>query len=240
MDPDNKIASVVGVLFIVATVASILGSAALGSILEGRDYLVGVADHEAAVVLAVILFVTAATAAFGTALLLLPILRRHAEGLAASYVGLRAFENVLYVVGTVALLVMLSVSQDRSVGDANAADLPLFGSTLLALHQWSVLIGTMIFASLGAVVLNTVLFRARLVPRWLSGWGLAGAVLLFLYGVLGLFGASTGMDSPFVLLAMPIAVQEMVFAVRLIVKGLDRPQVRDDRTTEPSLALAAR
>ncbi len=104
MDTDRTTARVVGALFITATVASIAGSAALGSVLDGPDYLAGLAGHDGRITLAVLLFLVAATSAFATAFLLFPILRRHAEGLAAGYVGLRAFENVLYVAGAVALL----------------------------------------------------------------------------------------------------------------------------------------
>ena len=221
MDTERRTLRLVGVLFVVATVASILGSIVLGSALDGPDYLIGLSGKETSVELAVLLFVMAATAAFATAVLLFPILRRHAEGLAAGYVGLRAFENVFYVAGAVSLLVMLSVSQDEALGRATTADVPMVGATLLAMHNWSVTMGTLIFAGLGSLALNYVLFQATLVPRWLSRWGIVGAALLVGYGVIGVFGGSIGTDSPFMLLAMPIAVEEMVFATWLIVKGFD-------------------
>ena len=107
MDQDRRTARIVGILFIVATVASILGSVALGSVLDGSDYLTTVAAHEGQVITAALLFLIAATSAFATAFLLFPILRRHAEGLAAGYVGLRAFENVFYVASVVGILAML-------------------------------------------------------------------------------------------------------------------------------------
>lgn len=221
MDTERRTVRLVGALFVVATVASILGSVVLGSALEGPGYLIGLSGKETSVELAVLLFVMAATSAFATAVLLFPILRRHAEGLAAGYVGLRAFENVFYVAGAVSLLVMLSVSQDESLGRATATNVPMLGATLLAMHNWSVTMGTLIFAGLGSLTLNYVLYRATLVPRWLSGWGIVGAALLVGYGVIGVFGGSIGTDSPLMLLAMPIAVEEMVFAGWLIVKGLD-------------------
>jgi hypothetical protein len=66
---------------------------------------------------------------------------------------------------------------------------------------------------------NHVLYRSRLVPGWLSLWGLVGGGLLFLYGVLGILGVDTGLGSAWMLLAMPIAVEEMVFAGWLLRKG---------------------
>lgn len=237
MNSERRTAIVVGTLFVAATVASILGSVVLGSVLDGRDYLVGLASHESQVIFAVLLFLIAATSAVGTALLLFPILRRQTEGLAIGYVGLRTFENVFYVVGTVALLIMLTVSQSDTASTANAANLSLFGAALLALHEWSVLIGTLIFAALGSLTLNYVLFQSRLVPRWLSVWGLAGAALIFVYGLIGIFGwGSSGLGTPYMLLAMPIAVQEMVFAAWLIVKGFDQRAIQG-HTPESSVDM---
>jgi len=233
MDSDRRTAIVVGALFIVATVASILGSIALGSVLDGSGYLINFAASESQVTLAVLLFLVAASSAFATAFLLFPILRRHSEGLAAGYVGVRGFENVLYVAGTVGLLIMLTVSQNSVAG---SPDLPLLGAALLALHDWSVLIGTLIFFGLGSLTLNYVLYQSGLVPRWLSLWGIVGAVLVFSYGLLGIFGVDTGLGSPFMLLAMPIALQEMVFAVWLIAKGFNRPAVHSDQTAEQRVA----
>jgi hypothetical protein len=218
VEADRRTAAIVGVLFIAATVASIIGSVVLGSALDGDDYLANLPGGQ--VILASVLFVIAATCAFGTAILLFPILRRHSEGLAAGYVGLRAFENVLYVAGVVGLLMMLTVSQSDVADAAASTDLRLVGTALLALHGWAVLLGTLIFAGLGSLTLNSVLFRSRLAPLWLSAWGLIGAGGIFLYGMLGIFGVGTGLGSPYMLLAMPLALQEMVFAIWLIVRGL--------------------
>jgi len=232
MDQDRRTAKVVGVLFIVATVASILGSAALGSVLDGSDYLNTVAAHEGQVITAALLFLIAATSAFATAFLLFPILRRYAEGMAAGYVGLRAFENVFYLASVVGILTILRVSQSDAAGSADVSQLALLGAAMKALRDWSIMIGTLIFAGLGAVTLNGVLYRSRLVPGWLSLWGLVGGGLLFLYGVLGILGVDTGLGSPWMLLAMPIAVEEMVFAGWLLTKGFTFREVREVRAPD--------
>ena len=233
MDPDKRTSRIVGILFIVATVASIIGSAVLGSVLDEPNYLSTVGAHEGRVVFAALLFLIAALSAFATAFLLFPILRRYSEGLAAGYVGLRAFENVFYIASVVAILVMLTVSQSDTTSTAGASSLSSLGAVLLAMRDWSTVLGTLIFAGVGSVFLNDVLYRSRLVPRWLSAWGLIGAALLIVYGLLGLFGINTEMGSPFMLLAMPIAVQEMVFAGWLLTKGLEPRGVRIDRVSIP-------
>ncbi len=239
MDTERRTAQIVGVLFIVATVASIAGTAVLGSVLDKDDYLLGLDAHAGQVILAVGLFLIAATSAFATAFLLFPILRRHAEGLAAGYVGLRALENVFYVAGTMGLLIMLTVSQSHAIGSVEATNVAVLGATLLAVHKWAVLLGTLIFAGVGSIVLNTILFESRLVPRWLSGWGLLGAAGGFSYGIAGLLGYGAGLGSPLMLLAMPLAVQEMVFAAWLIVKGLEEPRRQLTPTAQPHIPVAA-
>lgn len=222
---DRTTYRVVGVLFVMATVGSVLASAIQGSVLDGAGYLAGVADDGGRVIGAAIVFLIAAVSAVGTALLLFPMLRRHTEGLAISYVGMRVFENLLYVGGIAMTLAMLTVGQGDGI-DADPAAAIIAGETLAALQHWFISIGTLIFFGIGAWVLNWILFRFALVPRWLSAWGLAGAVLVTAYGLLGLLGGDVGMGSPWMLLAMPIAAQEMVFAGWLIMRGLaERPVV---------------
>jgi len=238
MDTERRTAAVVGVLFIIATVGSIVGSVILGSALDGADYLVRLEADPGAVIGAVACFLIAATAAFSTAFLLFPILRPHAEGLAAGYVGLRAFENVFYVAGAVSLLAMLTVSHDETVRTAGGPEVALLGAMLLAMHSWSVVVGTLIFAGLGCMTLNTVLYRSHLVPRWLSAWGLIGGAGAFAYGVLGVLGFETGLGSPYMLLAMPLAFQEMVFAGWLIARGFEHHDLRLSPTPRPRVPAA--
>jgi hypothetical protein len=221
MDSYRNTGIIVGLLFIIATVASILGSVFLGSILEAPNYLISVSAYGNQMLIAVIFFLIAATSAVATSFMLFPILRRHIESLAMGYVVLRIFENVFYVIGTLSLLLMLTVSQKYVGGAFDASYYQTLGTLLLALQEWAVLIGTLIFFSLGSLALNYVLYQSKLVPRWLSAWGLIGAVLVFIYGLLGIFGVGMGLTSPFALLAMPIAAQEMVFAVWIIFKGFN-------------------
>jgi hypothetical protein len=239
VETSRRTAQVVGALFIVATVASIAGSVVLGSVLEDDDYLVRLDRSAGQVTAAVVLFLVAATSAFATAFLLFPILRRHGEGLAAGYIGLRAFENVFYVMGTIGLLVMLTISRREDLGSANPTDVAVLGGALAAVHSWAVTLGTLIFAGLGSLLLNAILFQSRLVPRWLSAWGLLGAAGVFAYGVAGLLGFGTGLGSPLMLLAMPTAVQEMVFAAWLLVKGLEPVERRVAPTAPPRVPVAA-
>ena len=119
----------------------------------------------------------------------------------------------------------MTVSQKYVAGAVDASFYTTMGTLLLSLKDWAVSLGTLIFFGLGSMTLNYVLYRSKLVPRWLSVWGFIEAALAFIYGLLGIFGVGMGLTSPYALLAMPIAAQEMVFAVWLIVKGFNHESI---------------
>jgi hypothetical protein len=219
MNSHRKTAIVVGVLFITATVTAILSIVFLGSILEPPDYLTKVSENENQMIIAVILWLILAVSVMGIGVLMFPILKKYDEGLALGYAGIRLIETVFIIVASLSLLSLVTLSQEYVAGVLDATFYQPSGTSLLALHDWSFVIGTLIFLGLGGLCLNYLLYQSNLVPRWLSVWGLIGATLVLLYGLLSLFGLDPG------LLAAPIAVQEMVFAVWLIVKGFNPSEI---------------
>jgi len=221
MDSYRKTAIIVGLLFITATVTSILSGVFLGSTLNAPNYLTTVSANENQVIIAVIFELILAVSVFGIGFMMFPILKKHIESLALGYVGIRLIEAVFIIVASLSLLSLLTLSQEYVAGALNASYYQPLGTLLLALRDWSYLIGTLIFLGIGSLTLNYLLYQSKLVPRYLSVWGLIGATLILLYGLLGLFGLSNDLMSPSTFLALPIAVQEMVFAVWLIVKGFN-------------------
>lgn len=236
MDSYRKTGVIVGILFIIATIASVLSSVSLGSILENPNYLIIVSAQGYQMIMTVLFVLIAAISAVSISFILFPILRMYIESLAMAYVVLRIFENVFYVGSAVILLVMLTVSQKYVAGAVDASFYTTMGTLLLALQSWAVLIGCLIFFGLGSMALNYVLYRSKLVPRWLSAWGFIGAILAALYGLLGIFGVGMGFDfgndilfmlaSPYAILGVPIHLQEMVFAVWLIFKGFNPESIQ--------------
>ena len=101
-------------------------------------------------------------------------------------------------------------------------------------REWTYLMGSMVMLGLGALVLYTLLYRSRLVPRWLSLWGLVGAGLILVRGVAEMYGAEFATAAQ-AILAAPIALNEMVLAVWLIVRGFHVPAVAEVRDREPAL-----
>jgi hypothetical protein len=150
-------------------------------------------------------------------------LRKFGEGLALGAVAFRIIEGVFYALG---LMVLLSLSTlSRAFVDAGSPTEQHFatlGQTLLAQYHWLVDVGLLLAFSLGGLLYYVVFYRSRLIPRWLSVWGIGGAVLLMVAAVLLIFGVISPMSPGQVALAVPIGVQEMVLAVWLIVKGFDQ------------------
>ena len=215
MNTSKMTARIVGILFITATAITILGIAILGSTLDAPDYLVNVPENENQVILAVICELVLAVSVAGIGFVMYPILKEHIESLALGYVALRLVEAVLIIVASVSLLSLLTLSQEYVAGSMDASYYQPLGTLLLALRDWAFVIGTLIFLGLGGLPLYYILYRSKLVPRWLSAWGLIGATSVLIYGLISLFGP----DPAF--LAAPIAVQEMIFALWLIAKGFN-------------------
>jgi hypothetical protein len=220
MNSYRKTALIVGVLFITATVTAMLTIVFLGSTLETPLNFTNVSSNEFQVIMSVMFWLILAVSVTGIGVMMYPILKKYHEGLALGYVGLRLIESICIIIASVTLLSLLTLSQEYTAGTLDVTNYQPIGSLLLALQVWSFEIGTLIFLGLGGLFLYYPLYELKLVPRVLSIWGLIGAAFVLLYGVLGLFGLTA--DSLILnLLALPIAVQEMVFAVWLIVKGFN-------------------
>jgi hypothetical protein len=216
----RKTAIIVGALFIIATAITIVGIVFMGSSLENDPVdLVKVADNESGIIIAGICWIILAISVAGIGFFMHPILKKYHEGLSLGYVSFRLIEAVLILVSVISLQSLLTLSQEYVAGNMNATDYEPLVILLMALFDWSFVIGTMIFLGLGGLVLNFILFKLKLVPSWLSIWGFIGVACILLYGFISLFGHDPN------ILAAPIAVQEMVFAVWIIIKGFTPPEI---------------
>ena len=222
MNSTKETAIIVGVLFIIATVAAILGSLAITKPnLDDPDYLIKFSANKNQVLIGVLLELIAAGAVAGTAIALFPIFKKHNEALALAYFGGRSIEGVLIIVGAIGALLLLTLSREYVAGASDASHFQILATLLLAKRDWYLLVGPVIVFSLNALILNYLFYQTSLVPRFLSVWGLIGAPLVLAAGLLVMFGVTPLVSTIVILLVLPIALNEMVLAVWLIVNGFN-------------------
>ncbi|WP_433223346.1 DUF4386 domain-containing protein [Dactylosporangium sp. CS-047395] len=227
MRTPNSPARAAGLLFILASATAIAGGSLLLPI-TGTQFLTTGGSRPLLATGALLEIVLALSVA-AIAAMLWPVLRRVSEPVAALYVATRTLEGALIAGGTLAALVMTSLAGSHAP--------PASGDALLDGRDWAIRIGTLVVFGVSAVMLNALLLRGRLAPPWLAWWGLIGGGLLVLRGVLETYGMTLPAAVQAVL-AAPIGLQEMVFAVWLLVKGLREPgAVRNEAGTNMTAAM---
>jgi hypothetical protein len=215
MNPNRKIAIVVGVLYIIGTVSGVLSLVFSGPILSNPNYLIKASENQNLIV-ASLLVLTMGFSLAMMSVVLYPVLKKYNKVLALGVVLFRgALEAVMYIATVITLLLLLSVSQEYIKAGAGASSyFQTFGTMLQKFREQASAITAIVF-SLGALMIYYVFYRSKLIPRWLSGWGAIGAIPYLAAGVIGMFGPNLE------ILMMPLALQEMVMAVWLIVKGFN-------------------
>jgi hypothetical protein len=221
MNSYRKTAIIVGVLFIVATVTGMVGNLSLKPILDASDYLGQISANENLMIIALLLVLISAFASASIAIWLYPILKKHHEALALGSVGFRLMEGMLYIVGVVSLLSLLTLSQEYvKAGALNASLYQISGNLLQTVKTWAGQLGVLAF-TVGGMMYYYVFYQSKLIPRWLSGWGFLGLVLTLTSALLAIFGRLIPLSPVFIVFNLVILVQEMVLAVWLIVKGFN-------------------
>ncbi len=233
MSKDRRTAVVAGVLFIVATTASLLGRVVLlDPILKGADFLAKIAANQNQVTAGALLGLVAFFASASIAIALYPVLRRFGEGLALGSVGFRLLEAGFYSIGAIAVLSMVTLAQGLvEAGAPASSNIQASGALLLAVRSWAGIVGTLAFY-VGGLLYYIVFYQSRLIPRWLSGWGIVAVAMGFAASVLVVFQVITPMTTPQIVLNLPIFLQEMVLAVWLIAKGFNATVLASGRGSE--------
>ncbi len=212
----RRIAALVGGLFIVGDIAGVLSGVFISDLLKEPGYLDHISTHQWRLVTAAICILAMGSFLAVIPVVMYPIFRRQQPALAMGYVVVRgALETVLYIAQASALLLLVALSRDYAKSGSADAQFGTLGRLLVKAHESIVTDVLAMVFGFGALLFGYLLYTSRLVPRWLSTWGLAGAPLYFACGVLGLFRVSAGF------LMAPLALQEVVLGVWLIAKGFD-------------------
>ncbi len=214
MNTDRTTAAIAGVLYIIGTVAGILSLVVTGGLLDAPDYLNVVAANASQAMLGALLVLVMGLALAMVPAMMFPILKRQNEALAIGYVVFRGgLETVTYIAAVISSLLLVPLSQAYlQAGAPEASQFQSAGMLLLKARETSSTMTEIVFP-LGALMFYYVLYQARLIPRWISGWGIVAGILYLTAGLIAVFSANL------VPLLLPMALQEMVMAVWLIARG---------------------
>jgi hypothetical protein len=229
-------ARIAGVCYLITHVTSVAALVLYAPVLNQPGYVTG-GSADTRVLVGGWLEVVLTLAIVGTAVALYPVTRRHGQGLAIGYVGLRTLEAAIIALGVVSLLAVVTLH--RQAG-ADAAALAGVGKGLVAVHNWTFLLGPNFVCAADTLVLAWLMWRSRLIPRFIAGLGLAGGPLLFVSATAVLFGAFKQVSLPGAIAPLPVFAWELGLALFLIFKGFREtsPDQRDMPRTTEAVAVA--
>jgi hypothetical protein len=211
MDSLRKTALAAGVLYLVTFVS--IPTLALYAPVLAPNYIVG-PGPDTAVFLGGVLEMIVALACIGTAVALYPVLKRQNEGVALGFIGARVLEAATIFAGVVPLLSIVTLRQAGAGADALVT-----GQALVALRDWTFLFGQGLLPALNALLLGSLMYRSRLVPRVLPLLGFIGAPLLVASAAATLFDLWGQVSALSAIAALPIALWEFSLGVYLVVRG---------------------
>jgi Domain of unknown function (DUF4386) len=218
MDSMRKTALVAGVFYLI-TFISIPTLALYGPVKNHQDWILSSGSHTG-VLAGGFLEVIVALAGIGTAVTLYPVVKRQNEGVALGFAAARVLEAAMIFTGVVSLLSLLALRQDLgAAAGANTAALVTTAASHVAVYNWTFLLGQSLMPGINALLLGSLLYRSRLVPRVIPLLGLIGAPLLIIAVTATLFRGTVPPPSWAVLAAIPVAAWELSLGLWLVVKG---------------------
>jgi hypothetical protein len=215
-DPMRNHARAAGIFYLLTFVSSIPALILIGPVLNDAGYVTS-AGQDTRVLWGCLLDCVNALTAVGSAVALYPVVKRQNQSMALGFVTSRMMEGAVVMIGVVSLLAVVTMRQDFTGGDATS--LTVTANALVDLRNWTFLFGPGLMPVFNAVLLGTLLYRSRLVPRIIPTVGLIGAPLLFAAFLAVLFGAIDQVSPVTFLLTLPLAAWELAVGLWMTFKG---------------------
>ena len=207
----RKTSLTAGVFYLITFVS--IPTLFLYSPVKEANYIVG-SGPDTQVLIGGLLEIIVALAGIGTAVTLYPVLKRQNQGVALGFVTMRTLEAATIFAGVVSLLSVTTVRQAGAGPDALVA-----GQVLTAQYHWMFTLGQALLPGINALLLGSLMYKSRLVPRWLPTLGLIGAPIIIASVIAKYFGVYDELSPLSGLAALPVAVWEFSLGVYLTVKG---------------------
>ncbi len=229
MKSTRSIATAIGTLFLIALIFNIIASSLLNPVLNGQEALRLVYTHTNQIIIGNLLNCICAVAMIFIPILFWPIIKQTHRASAITYVVFRGLEGIFFLFIAVKTLSLIDLSKEyQGASSQNTSILKQLFNSIQGEVNWATSIYILIYIC-GAIAFYTSLYNSKLVPRFLSGWGLFSLGILLTGGLLGLFHvgifARTPLMEGMVYFAPPIAFNELVLSFWLIIKGVRLPIV---------------
>lgn len=224
MTQDRMNGMIIGILYIVAAVSSVIAVAFYQPVLSDQWYMSVANGFEMKVLVGVLNDLLLVVSAIGTAVMLFPYLRRWNEHLALGYLCFRFMEAVFIAIGLVSILGLVHLSTNYEADIIGSGNLQAVGIMLQSFHRWTFVLGPNLMLGLNTVLYSYLLFRTGLVAKPLAIFGMVTAVMVFIAGILDMFGIIDPLSTAKGLMALPVGVYELSLAAWLIVKGFNKKQ----------------
>jgi hypothetical protein len=214
----RRLARIAGVLFLITFATSIPAVFLFDPVLNDSGYING-AGADTRVSLGAFLELLLIIANIGTAVVLFPILRRQSEVLALGFVTARIMESAFIAVGILSVMALVTLRQDIG-GDANPATLDAVGRSLVAVKDWTFLLGPGFVVGVGnGLILGYLMYRSGLVPRGMAVLGLVGGPLICISGIAVLLDVIEPASAGQLIATIPEFFWELSLGIYLTVKG---------------------
>jgi hypothetical protein len=224
MNSNKRAARIVGVLFILAAVSAITGVLLYDPILNGPDYMRSGAQHANQIALGAVMELILVVSAVCTATTMFPILRKYNETIALWHVCFRFLEAIIITIGVIGVLSLLTLSLEFvALESPDTAAFQTSGIVLHAIQKWTFLLGPNFMLGINTMMYSYIFYKTKLVPRFIPILGMTGATLVFICALFVMFGVFPQLSVWGAILALPVAANEMILAVWLIVKGFNQP-----------------
>ncbi|MBD2865076.1 DUF4386 domain-containing protein [Paenibacillus oceani] len=212
-------AGLAGVLLIAGLVTGIFS---VVPVIDAADYLTRTSANENQVLLGAVFQLGMVVAYVGIPIVMYPIFCKQNKGLALGSVAFGIISGMFLILGVLLLLLLLTVSHEFAiVGALSGSSIPTVGELLRTGRDLVNHVATTLSFVAALFMLNCLLYQTKWVPRWLSASGLVGSALSILASLLFMI-RFIGLDATYMTLNLPIALQQFVLAIWLILKGFNR------------------
>ena len=219
MNALQKPGRIAGLWFIGTFVFSIPAVFFYDPVLNDGDYILG-EGFDQRISAGALLEIFLVIANIATAVVFYPVLKRVNQAVALGYVASRTIESACIAVGFMSLMSIVTLRDDLTGRAGESASVGIVGQSLVAMHDWTFLLGPQFCSGMGnGILLGYLMYRSGLVPRRMALLGLIGGPLAFLGGVGVLFGAFENPSGPLFALTAVEIIWEASLAIYLTAKG---------------------